>query len=458
MDRSSPDARADRATGRSRWLPRSTWLLFVGLLPALHLLGSCSRDSSDDAAPATESTDAPAATEPESTEQPGSTEQPVTSDDADEVTTTAGPTTTAANDAVEFTPPAGNPESLDEWNQLGLRDGRLVPLDGVTPYTLSSALFSDHAHKLRTVWIPAGAPAAIYDGETTFDFPVGTVITKTFYYPTPDDSTGAADEAAPGVMKTPEDPTALAEGLAVDEVRLIETRVLTRRDDGWHAFPYVWDDEESEATLQRSGDLRPLTLVDAGAGTETPFTYVVPDVNQCANCHAVDHSSGEIEPIGPKARHLNIDVDLGTGDSSQLAAWIDRGILAESPPPSDAPRAADWTDPAEPIDDRARAYLDINCAHCHNPTGAADTSGLFLEASTEVGLSLGICKTPIAAGRGTGGRQYDIVPGDPLASIFEYRMQSTDPAEMMPELGRSLAHDEGVDLITEWIAQLPGGC
>jgi hypothetical protein len=52
----------------------------------------------------------------------------------------------------------------------------------VLPYDLNTPLFTDYAHKLRTVWMPKGQ-SAVYNAENTFDFPVGTIISKTFYYP-----------------------------------------------------------------------------------------------------------------------------------------------------------------------------------------------------------------------------------------------------------------------------------
>ena len=113
---------------------------------------------------------------------------------------------------------------------------------------------------------------------------------------------------------------------------------------------------------------------------------------------------------------------------------------------------------SETLDARARSYLDINCSHCHNKVGPADTSGLLLEPDSPFGPSLGLCKLPIAAGTGTGDRKFGIVPGKPDESIFTYRMESTNPAVMMPELGRSLAHREGVELIAEWIAEMDGAC
>ena len=350
------------------------------------------------------------------------------------------------------TPPTDNPDLLSAWGQIEASNGRLELKDGVVPYSLNSALFSDHAHKLRTVRLPAGADPAVYDPDDVFAFPVGTVITKTFYYPLDD---GDLPDGM-RVLRAEPDPVALGDPLALDTVRLIETRVLVHREDGWHALPYVWNAEQTEATLMRIGDLVPLALADDTG--ETPFTYVVPDANQCANCHATNHTTGAIQPIGPAARHLNRDVDLGGGITSQLVAWRDLGLIDALPAAADIPRTAVWTDDTISIDERARAYLDINCAHCHNSDGPADTSGLFLEPATRLGTEVGICKAPIAAGSGTGGRRVGIAPGQPDESIFVYRMESIDPGEMMPEVGRSLVHAEGVALISAWIETLTGSC
>ncbi len=124
-------------------------------------------------------------------------------------------------------------------------------------------------------------------------------------------------------------------------------------------------------------------------------------------------------------------------------------------PAGELPRNVAWNDRAAPLEARARSYLDINCGHCHSPSGAARTSGMWLDAGTRDPLRLGRCKLPIAAGQGTGNRAWDIVPGAPDDSILTYRMQSVDPGVMMPELGRGLVHEEGVELIRQWIAAMP---
>jgi uncharacterized repeat protein (TIGR03806 family) len=341
------------------------------------------------------------------------------------------------------------PERLSEWRLLERRDGKLVPNEGVTPYDLNSPLFSDYAHKLRTIVLPKGT--SIRYGEDAFEFPVGTVITKTFYYP----RGGAGADGRIAVRKVltqSEDPA-----LDLSQVRLIETRLLIHTSSGWAAIPYVWNAEQTEATLALAGDVLSLELV--GDEGRQPFAYLVPDTNQCAGCHALEHHSQKIEPIGLRARHLNKHYSYASGAENQLVHWQKAGLLTGSPEPAQVPRNARWDDPNDAdIEARARAYLDVNCGHCHRPRGAASTSGLLLHAQETDRVRLGACKIPIATGRGSGDALFDIVPGAPDQSILLHRMLSTEADVAMPELGRSLVHAEGVALIRDWIASLHGGC
>jgi uncharacterized repeat protein (TIGR03806 family) len=215
----------------------------------------------------------------------------------------------------------------------------------------------------------------------------------------------------------------------------------------------VWNADQTAATLARTGDIHDVTLTDIAARPVT-FAYQVPNSNQCAQCHATNHTTKALHPIGLATAHIN-HPGYG-GGPSQLTRLVALGMLDRAP--ADAPATTDWRDTAQPLDARARAYLEINCAHCHNAKGAAITSGLQLEPGVTSPLHWGLCKAPIAAGQGSGDRNFDIVPGQPDASVLLYRMESTDPAKMMPELGRSVAHREGVALIRGWIAAMPGSC
>lgn len=336
----------------------------------------------------------------------------------------------------------GKPETLGSWNVLQIRNGRLRPGARVEPYALNTALFTDYAHKYRTIWMPPGTRAK-FDPQRSFEFPVGTVITKTFYYPK------AGEAASDTVALRAESAEETRDGIDLGRMRLIETRVLVRRRDGWVAMPYVWNREQTEAHLARAGEAVALDLRDAN-GTGGRFTYLVPDENQCANCHADDMRTRHLRPIGPKARHLDRDNPWHPGEN-QLARMHRLGRL-DRLPDAGAQRNARFDDAAASVEARARAYLDINCGHCHSAHGPADTSGLWLDAGVADAAKLGLCKPPVAAGQGTGDRIFGIVPGRPRESILVYRMESTDPGAMMPEIGRGLIHREGVDLIKAWIA------
>lgn len=334
------------------------------------------------------------------------------------------------------------PEQLSAWGVV-LADGNYLELnEQVLPYELNTPLFTDYALKLRTMWLPEGE-AARYESYEEFDFPVGTVISKTFYYEKAD---GWSDTAYRVVRADRE--ASLEDGrINLDQHVLVETRLLVRYEDGWQAFPYVWNKAQTEAWLEVAGDVKRMSLVAADESED--FVYVVPDQNQCSGCHAPDHTGGEIRAIGPKARHLNRD--------NQIEHWVTAGVLTNVE--AEVPTGVRWAHPGDAtLDERARAYLDINCAHCHNSAGAADTSGLHLNAGAPVDRNFGICKSPTAVGQGSGDRLYDIHPGEPDESILLYRMEHTDPAIAMPELGRSTVHAEGVALIREWIASLEGDC
>jgi uncharacterized repeat protein (TIGR03806 family) len=192
------------------------------------------------------------------------------------------------------------------------------------------------------------------------------------------------------------------------------------------------------------------------SGKRYAIDYVIPNTNQCKGCHDL---SKTVTPIGPKARNLNKDFDYPEGRFNQLAYWTKIGYLKGAPPPAQAPKLAVWDDPASgTLDARARAYLEINCAHCHNPHGPANTTGLYLLAAQTDPMRLGLCKVPVSAGQGSGDLLFDVVQGKPEESILVHRMESNTPKIMMPELGRSMVHLEGLALIREWIASMHGGC
>jgi len=333
------------------------------------------------------------------------------------------------------------PERLSEWRLFA--GEALEPSSRVLVYELNTPLFSDYAQKQRSVWMPAGT-AASWSDQGPFAFPVGSVLSKTFWYPVEADGTVRIDAAAADRLPR----------------RRIETRLLVRAEAGWAALAYVWNDAQSEAFLKPAGSLKTLRWSD-GAERTGELAYLVPNRDQCAGCHAAgDAGDGSgLRPIGPTGANLNREIAVTGGSVDQLGAWRQRGFLEGAPGSAAAPRLPVWDDPATgDVAERARAYLEVQCAHCHGPERPADASGLLLGWAETRERALGICKPPVAAGRGSGGLLHDVVPGDPDASILYFRMASREPDVRMPELGRDLRHEQGLALVREWIEGLEGDC
>ncbi len=298
----------------------------------------------------------------------------------------------------------GMARSLSEYRFFN-PEAAQIPNGNVIPYSLNTPLYSDGADKLRFIYLPEGKQLTA-DGEGLLQFPVGSAIIKTF---------------------------AFGEG---KDRKLIETRVLLHRADGWAALPYRWSEDQSDAKLALAGGRVPITRPDG-----SQISYRIPNKNQCKQCHSKD---GEVIPIGPKVRNLS-------------TSWLNKKMAQRSLASAPAlervlpvwSKRGTW-----PVEDVARAYLDVNCAHCHQPGGSASNSGLDLRWEQDDPHALGIGKPPVAAGRGAGGYLVSIAPGSPDSSILTHRMGSTDPGVAMPELGKSTIDEEGLAVITRWIAQM----
>ena len=321
------------------------------------------------------------------------------------------------------------PKTLSVYGFFRSPMSAMVPVAGVLPYQVNAPLWADGAEKERFLALPPGATATIGDDEEAdrWHFPEGTVIIKNFWF--------AMDRRRPETS-----------------TRLMETRLLVRDADGWVSHTYVWDEAQTEATRYVAGKRFNLDYTDL-EGNASSQLYIVPNTNQCNHCHELDDVN---HTLGLVTRQLQRTVTRDGVDVDQLNWLHAQGVVAEAPAPVDAP----LVDPAgdAPLETRARSYLEGNCGHCHRSGGNGGTSGLILLARETHPATYGICKSPIAAGPGAGGRTADIVPGMPDSSIFIYRMESTDPEIKMPEIPNMVSDDFGVELISEWILSLTGDC
>lgn len=301
-----------------------------------------------------------------------------------------------------------------------LRD--LQATDNLIYYDLITPLFSDYASKDRFIYFPKDS-FATYNSTGILGFPNGTIILKTFYF--------SKDLRNESLGKN-----------------IIETRVLFKKNGAWISGNYHWNKEQNEAFLTEEENEITANWIDIN-GLPQSTQYIIPSNLDCEKCHKTNEST---EPIGPKARNLN---KIFNG-KNQLQNFKDLGFLKEMPSIISIPKVPKWDDPnSGTLDLRARAYLDINCGHCHNPNGAANfTIYLNWEAGAD---KLGKCQSPSYSSR-SGGYNFDILPGKADSSVMTYRMGTTS-MDKMPPLAKSFVHKEGLELINNWInAMNPNGC
>jgi uncharacterized repeat protein (TIGR03806 family) len=325
-------------------------------------------------------------------------------------------------------PPYGMPyDDLSDWHFF-TDDTAQTPAEDLLPYEVNAPLFTDYTTKTRFLHLPKGKTIH-YEADVAWEFPVGTVLVKNF--------------AMPADVRKP-----------TEDLRMLETRVLFHEPDGWTANTYVWSKDQKSATRVIVGQTIDLSFVGED-GKTVHDAYRAPNTNDCALCHG----NKTVTPLGPKTRQLNREHDFGgtTGTKNQIDQYAALGFF-DAPPPGEASRTT-LVDPygTANIDLRVRAYWDSNCGHCHTKGGDSGSSDLLLDyLSTDPKMpdaNWGICKDPTAAPTRCG-LKYDVLPGDPAHSIMVCRVSRVGKGTM-PPVGVELVNQDGLNLITAWIASLP---
>lgn len=293
-----------------------------------------------------------------------------------------------------------------------------IPSLNVLPYEPASSLFTDYALKKRFVWMPPGTNATFNGENKVLELPVGSVLIKSFYY----------NNVVPN-----------------NTTRIIETRLMIRKSTGWIFAEYIWNDEQTEAFINTVGATTSVSWTDEAGTIKTVSEYRMPSETECLVCHKIETTK---IPIGIKPQNLNTNFTFSTGSQNQLQKWIDVGYLENNMPATIA-STVNYKDTSKPLVERVRSYLDINCAHCHSELGHCNYRPIKLSYSeSTTSANLGICVTPddfIAPANKI------ISPGNVQRSLMHLRMNSTDVSVRMPLLGRTVVHEEGVQLIKDWI-------
>ncbi len=279
------------------------------------------------------------------------------------------------------------------------------PAVGTIPYHINSPLWSDGAEKKRWMAVPEDAQVvAQVDGD--FEFPVGTVLVKSF----------AFDDAP------------------------VETRLLVRhRDGGWAGYSYEWLEDGSDAVLLQTGKAKTLP---------NGLTWTFPSRTQCLICHTQVARS-----LGPELAQLNRTfVYPSTGrTANQLDTLQQIGVLVDpaSRPADQLPVLAAANESDRTVEDRARSYLHSNCSGCHRPEGPTQAlMDLRFFVPTD---QMSVCNVAPELGNLEIDHAALIVSGSLERSILYQRMSRRDGEYQMPPLGTSIVDTDALQVLQNWI-------
>ncbi len=290
-------------------------------------------------------------------------------------------------------------ENLSSYSIFDGSMSDLIPTQNYFKFELNSTLFTDYAYKQRLISVPVGTEVT-HQSDGTLSFPDGTIIAKTFYY--------FVDERDETIGRN-----------------IIETRLLMKQSGYWNAATYVWNESQTDATLSPNRETINISWID-GNGINKSTSYSVPSSNDCVACH---QSNLQLKPIGPKLMNLNRLVERGGNVVNQLEFFQSEGILSTFSVGS-INSLADYKDASNSLSDRGRAYLEVNCAHCHNPSGweVPAQEGFDFRYETELSST---------------GIQDDV--NEIINAVEEGEM---------PFLGTTLLDEEGIEMLVNYLNSL----
>ena len=299
----------------------------------------------------------------------------------------------------------------------------LEPGPDLIPYDVNSALWTDGAFKPRYMVVPSPEQIAIEE-DGSWVFPEGTVLIKVF-----------------GFEFDVGDPHSR---------RAVETRFMVRSGGSWDYSTYQWNDEGTEGELLEARKTVEFTIHEGGEAKV--LEYLFPEYEDCVTCHgpAID------DVLGPKTAQINRDRNYDGVVANQLVAMADIDLLVldgdEEIEPSAEPRMANPQKGEGTLDERARAYLDANCAHCHRPNGYASSGDHGLDLRYELPIEgTGMCEPMKYFPQWAGMPR--VAPGDPEGSGIMQRFLEVGVLRM-PSIGTSTVDPFGTGLLRDWIAQM----
>lgn len=312
-----------------------------------------------------------------------------------------------------------------------------TPAPGVVPYEINATLWSDGAVADRWIALPGSSQVA-FGPAGEWRLPDGAVLARTV-------SVGqkAGDSSRP---------------------RRVETQILHREAGSWRPYSYVWDDAQSDAILAPAeGVSLNLEWRDPSArGGRRTQAYRVAARAECTLCHnpwveqkTTVFGRQSASPLGLSTGQLNRPVRSGDATVNQLHAFAELGLFSQppGPDPDKLPRTADPYDSKADLNRRARAYLQVNCAHCHQ-ANAGGTATILLSEDVPPHQMNAIDVKPSQGAFGITDARI-IRPGDPEGSTLFYRVAKLGGGRM-PRVGSTVVDERGVALLGDWIRRMPG--
>lgn len=295
----------------------------------------------------------------------------------------------------------------------------------VIPYEVNSPLWSDSADKQRGMVVPVGQKVHVKDCAVAADnctqgpqdtgkwvFPVGTVMLKNFLF----------------------------------DGKLVETRLFVRHDETtWAGYTYQWDEAQTDATIVP--DERRDVMFNTGTRT-VPWQY--PNRLDCMKCHNAEGGS----TLGPETRQMNRTVDgMNQIDHLSMLGVFDTAPAKPYPAGYIAPYASQaGTPPANAsLDERARSYLQANCAFCHRPDGELPPIDLRYDIAFK---DTQLCNTVPKKGNQDVADAVNLKPGDPSKSIMYLRMAAMTGQGRMPAIATNKVDADGLKLVGDWITSV----
>ncbi|MEZ6046773.1 MAG: PQQ-dependent sugar dehydrogenase [Planctomycetaceae bacterium] len=282
----------------------------------------------------------------------------------------------------------------------------------------------------------------------------------------------------------------------------VETRMLTKQDGEWLGYSYLWNDEQTEATLvEKKGTKVEFNVTDAENPGEThKRTWHIPSRAECMSCHSraanyvlslntlqldLSRDKAEVanfESVPPKDEKLKEEKTVGQIERMDALGFFTaprKPAVAERPAAIKVettkrpPVLAERSEPRRPtkasqdvypkrkmvnpyadtssLDLRARSFLQANCSQCHVRDGGGNAK-MELEIYKEDHKMNIFGVTPLQGNFGLADGLL-IAPGDPSRSVLLYRISKLGSGHM-PQVGSHAVDPGARQFLHDWILTL----